>query len=1092
MQKQTAVSYLLLFVLLLQLIVPIDVVRANNLINNPGFETDPYEEEDWVITSSDGDQLTLNHTSDNVVSGNYHMNYYNQSEHIQTETVTITQTVPHVLPGTYTLSIQSMGGSNAEKGHLTLSINDVASDTFHTTGWGEWETNSLTFTTDTTEDLVITIAVDVEPGGWGYFDDVTLLPVTDSNAPVEADIHVEKVDGLTDDFINGVDISSIIALEESGVTFYNDNGDKEDIFTVLKDKGVNYIRVKVWNDPYTADGLGYGGGNNDVEKAKIIGQRATAAGMKVLVNFHYSDFWADPGKQMAPKAWKDFSIDEKQVAIATFTTETLKTLTSAGVDIGMVQVGNETNNGMAGESGWANMLPLFDAGTKAVRAFDPSIDIALHFTNPEKGTYPNYAKQLNDAAIDYDIFATSYYSFWHGTLANLKSTLTAIADTYDKDVLMVETSYAYTPEDGDGHENTIKGTEQNPPYPYTVQGQATAIRDAIATMAAIGERGIGVFYWEPAWLPVGPPEELEENKIIWETYGSGWASSYATDYDPNDAGKWYGGSAVDNQAWFDFDGHPLPSSNIFNYVKTGTVAPVTLREIVAQDISINVGEEVPYPESVIYHYTDGSTEHVQASFNELSDDLEAGTYYTTGTTVRGDDVTLTIHVRAKNYMIDPSFENQSDAWTFTFNEQPNQASIKAGQADSKTGQYHAHYYSASPIDFVLSQTFSDLEPGIYQLSMYNQGGDHTDSDLVLFAENSVRYEASTTVNGWANWQYTEINLIVVRDGSLTVGAHIKANPNAWGTLDDFSLIRTGDLPEATPEEPEEDPEEGEEDPSVTEPEEDEQPEIPTDVKIINDLTTFQLNDQGYFIETDAKQITFTEDALHQLSAPIIIKQPNVTLTIPLSNLVGLTEATLTIDALPSTLTNQKTALYQFTLTNEENQSLSFTDPVSVTFMVTENVSNWDHLVVHYVSSSGDILETIEPTDINEKTGEVTAKLSHFSLYTVSEVALTNTEEDPEEGEEDPSVTEPEEDEDALLDDEVTDDDVTENDEGADEDTIVNEENTSETTDDHNETNQTTERLPNTASTIFNLMLLGLLCISLGTASFLFIKSRKTN
>ncbi|GEN56085.1 hypothetical protein GCM10012290_07610 [Halolactibacillus alkaliphilus] len=933
MQKKTPISYLLLFVLLLQLITPIEMVRASNLITNPGFETDPYEEEGWVFHSSNWEQLTLTHTETDVKTGKYHMNYYNSNSHNQTETVTLTQTVPDVVPGTYTLSVQSMGGSDAEKGHLTLSVNDVTSDGFDTSGWENWETNSLTFTTDETDTLVITIAVDVEPGGWGYLDDVTLLPVTDSNdnlGPVEADIHVEKVDGLTDDFINGVDISSIIALENSGVTFYNDAGEKEDIFTILKEKGVNYIRVKVWNDPYTAGGLGYGGGNNDVATAQTIGERATAAGMKVLVNFHYSDFWADPGKQMAPKAWEGFSIAEKQDAITTFTTETLETLKAAGVDIGMVQVGNETNNGMAGESGWANMLPLFDAGTKAVRAFDSSIDIALHFTNPEKGTYPGYAKQLDDAAIDYDIFATSYYSFWHGTLANLKSTLTAIADTYDKDVLMVETSYAYTPEDGDGHENTIKGTEQNPPYPYTVQGQADAIRDAIATMASIGERGIGVFYWEPAWLPVGPPENLEENKVIWETYGSGWASSYATEYDPADAGKWYGGSAVDNQAWFDFDGHPLPSANIFNYVKTGTVAPVILREIVAQDVSINVGEEVTYPDSVVYHYTDGSTENVQASFEELTGDLKAGTYQTSGTTVRGDNVTLTIHVHAKNYIIDPSFENQSEAWTLIFNAQPNQASIKAGQADSKTGQYHAHYYSDSAIDFVLSQTISNLEPGIYQLSMYNQGGDHTDSELVLFAENSHRYEESTTVNGWANWQYTEINLIEVHDGSLTIGAHIKANPNAWGTLDDFSLIRTGDLPEVTPE-----------DPSDIEPD-----EQPGDVTEDDESTDEETENEENTNENNSENGASTEDN---------------------------------------------------TPDNEEDQS-----------------------------------GPTKPTD-------------------------------------------------------------TESDEASLEDSSDNNLEASEEITTHpDEINERTERLPNTASVIFNFMLLGLLCISLGAASFFFIRTRKTN
>lgn len=224
-----------------------------------------------------------------------------------------------------------MGGSESVAGHVRLEANALQSDVFMTTGWGNWETSEFNFSLENDQEMTITLTVEVPPGGWGYLDNVELVRQDDNTTtPVEADIHVEKVDGLTDDFINGVDISSIIALENSGVKFYNDQGDETDIFTTLKDKGVNYVRVKIWNDPYNAEGFGYGGGNNDVDKALTIGKRATEAGMKVLVNFHYSDFWADPAKQMAPKAWADFSLEEKQVAIDDFTTSTLTTLIDHG------------------------------------------------------------------------------------------------------------------------------------------------------------------------------------------------------------------------------------------------------------------------------------------------------------------------------------------------------------------------------------------------------------------------------------------------------------------------------------------------------------------------------------------------------------------------------------------------------------------------------------------------------------------------------------------------------------------------------------------------------------------------------------------
>ena len=126
-------------------------------------------------------------------------------------------------------------------------------------------------------------------------------------------IFVEKVEGIPADFIKGADISSVIALENSGVVFYNAEGEVQDIFQTLKEHGINYIRVRVWNDPYDAEGNPYGGGNNDLATAVKIGKRATAQGLKLCVNFHYSDFWADPSKQQAPKAWEGMSIDQKRM-----------------------------------------------------------------------------------------------------------------------------------------------------------------------------------------------------------------------------------------------------------------------------------------------------------------------------------------------------------------------------------------------------------------------------------------------------------------------------------------------------------------------------------------------------------------------------------------------------------------------------------------------------------------------------------------------------------------------------------------------------------------------------------------------------------
>ena len=170
--------------------------------------------------------------------------------------------------------------------------------------------------------------------------------MTRDDSKINSDyLYVDKVENMPEDFIMGMDASSVIAEEASGVKYYNYDGEEEDVFKILSESGVNYIRVRVWNNPYDKNGKGYGGGNNDIAKAIEIGKRATKYKMRLLVDFHYSDFWADPAKQMAPKAWTDMELDEKKVALYEYTKDCLQQLKDSGVVVGMVQIGNETNGG---------------------------------------------------------------------------------------------------------------------------------------------------------------------------------------------------------------------------------------------------------------------------------------------------------------------------------------------------------------------------------------------------------------------------------------------------------------------------------------------------------------------------------------------------------------------------------------------------------------------------------------------------------------------------------------------------------------------------------------------------------------------------
>ena len=323
-----------------------------------------------------------------------------------------------------------------------------------------------------------------------------------SNSVKDAPIDVTKVNNLSSDFIMGMDISSMISELQSGVVYRDYDGNElktlDDICRFIKEQGINHIRVRVWNNPYDANGNGYGGGNNDVAKAKEFADACRSAGLKMLVDFHCSDLWTDPGKQQEPKAWKGYTLEQKKEALNTYITESLNTIDPSKDVVDMVQVGNETTGGFIGETNVSNMCVLFSAGAAGVKTYNPDVKVAIHVESPHKRTMVTWAENLQNNNVDYDILATSYYPYWHGTLDNLKQQFETVKNTYCKDVMVAETSYAYTLEDSDGHANTVRvGNNDNgadTTEPFTEQGQATAIRNLINTVNEAG--GLGVYYWE--------------------------------------------------------------------------------------------------------------------------------------------------------------------------------------------------------------------------------------------------------------------------------------------------------------------------------------------------------------------------------------------------------------------------------------------------------------------------------------------------------------------------------------------------------------------------------------------------------------------
>ncbi len=635
---------------------------------------------------------------------------------------------------------------------------------------------------------------------------LSLLPFTAGSEEAASTLYVKKVENLPEDFIFGMDVSSVLAEEASGVKYYDFHGNETDLFTLLAACGINTIRVRVWVDPYDDQGRGFGGGNCDTAVAVEIGKRAAAAGQRLIVDFHYSDFWADPGKQMAPRSWKDMEIEEKTEAVYRYTKDCLTQLNEAGVDVCMVQTGNETNGALCGEKTWMNIAFLMDAGARATREVFPDALIALHFANPENAdSYLTYAKKMDyyekNGLIHYDVFATSYYPYWHGTLGNLSRILTEIAETYGKKVMVMETSYARTEEDTDFSGNTIgSGSGIVRDYPFTVQGQANSIRNITDTVVNRTPSGIGVVYWEGAWITVGT-ESREKNQVLWEEFGSGWASSHAAVYDPKDAGKYYGGSAVDNQAFFDAQGRPLESLKVFRLMREGNEIEPVPDALEKAEVLCDLNAPLELPETVDAILTDNSRRPVPVAWNltEEQDRIMHSSgpkqYEITGL-ADGREARCRVSMVEFNYLQDYSFEEGGSAWVFTDLSKADELYVEEKKTDSLTGSKHAHFWSAAKdsVEFTLEQPVPNLPEGRYRFSISVMGGDCGETDIYAYVKingETVARSEQIPITGYNNWNAGVVPEIDHPAGSeVTVGIYVKCSGEgngAWGKIDDALL-----------------------------------------------------------------------------------------------------------------------------------------------------------------------------------------------------------------------------------------------------------------------------------------------------------------
>ncbi len=633
----------------------------------------------------------------------------------------------------------------------------------------------------------------------------------EGSAAANSELYVEPIAGLTDSFIRGADVSTYLSQKESGVTYKDFDGNELDdagFFKLLAESGVNCIRIRVWNDPKDKNGATYGGGHNDLDTAVKIGKLAASAGLPVMIDFHYSDFWADPAKQKAPKEWAHLTFDNKKQSLFDFTKSSLKTLFDEGVNVTMVQVGNEINNGMAGETDRTRVNELLAQGSAAVREASKEagkdVKVVLHYTNALENSVIDIANALKTANVDYDVFGLSFYTFWHGTPAQLTERIKALKELTGKEVMVVETSYAYTDSDGDGNANTVSSEASgiSLDYDISVQGQANEVRDVMNAVKAAD--GSGVFYWEPAWIPVevydpaaaNAAEVLQRNKTAWETYGSGWACSAAKTYDPNDAGVYYGGSAWDNQAMFDFNGNPLESLRVFKYVFGGTTAK--LETVRVDDITFEsgIGQPLTLPQTIPALMNSGAYADIPVVWNSEQtaavDTNEAGVYEITGTASSdGTDypVKCTLEIKKINYVKNPGFEDlDMSMWKIDGN-----GVAREEDNNKRSGLYSLKFWDDKPVKFTAEQKIIGIPAGTYDLGTYLQGGGAGSSAVfeLYVTVNGKTLTAPSKVTSWQNWDNPVIKNIEIPEGAeVTIGVKVDAQAKAWGAWDDFSLTES--------------------------------------------------------------------------------------------------------------------------------------------------------------------------------------------------------------------------------------------------------------------------------------------------------------
>ena len=345
--------------------------------------------------------------------------------------------------------------------------------------------------------------------------------------------------GLRSQFAKGFDASYVKRVEDKGGVYRNAQGQVEDIFKILAEDGVTYVRFRVWNNPPA----GY------CSKADVLAlaQRARAAGLKIMLDFHYSDGWADPGQQTRPAAWTNLSFNDLNRAVFDFSYDVVNSMIKQGTPADIVEVGNEIIHGLLWPDGhvlrgdptydtpaqWKQFATLVKSGIRAVKAAHSHAKIMIHIASGDDTEMRWFFDNLKANRVHFDIMGLSYYYLWHGTISQMSTNLADMATRYQKPIIIAETAYPFTLGWNDWTNNIIGLEGQlSPDFPATPAGQTAFLQAVVNMTKAIPRRlGAGVFYWGGEWISTSPQ-------------------------DPD-------GSTWENQALFDFNSTAVEAFSVF-------------------------------------------------------------------------------------------------------------------------------------------------------------------------------------------------------------------------------------------------------------------------------------------------------------------------------------------------------------------------------------------------------------------------------------------------------------------------------------------------------------------------------------------------